>query len=108
MMAEDSAIELMSLPVGTNTETQVDVRWESTSVVVPSSDDMGATRDAQLRTDVCPMMSEDSAMEPLSLPVVANMETQVDVGWESIWWWSRQVVEVVVRWDGSILNLTIV
>ena len=53
MMFEDLAIELMSLPVGTNTETQVDVRWEPTSVVVPSSDDTGVTQDAQLRTEVC-------------------------------------------------------
>ena len=83
MMFEDWAFEPMSLPVGTNTKTQVDVRWEPTSVVVPSSDDTGVTQDAQLRTDVCLMMSEDLAMEPMSLPVVANMETQVDVGWES-------------------------
>ena len=73
----------MYLPVGTNTEARVDVRWEPTLVVVPSSDDTCVTRGAQLRTDVCPMMSEDSAMEPMSLPVVANTETQVDVGWES-------------------------
>ena len=44
-------------------------------MVVPSSDATGVTQDAQLRTEVCPMMSEDSAMEPLSLPVVANTET---------------------------------
>ena len=89
-------------------ETQVDVRWEPTSVVVPLSDDTGVTRNAQLRTDVCPMMSEDSAMESMSLPVVANMETQVDVGWESTLVVVPSRCEVAVRWDGSILNLTVV
>ena len=83
MMSEDSAIEPMSLPVGTNTETQVDVQWEPTSVVVPSSDDTGVTRDAQLQTDVCPMMSTDSAMEPMSLPVVAS-RLMLDVS--PLWW----------------------
>ena len=38
MILEDSAIEPMSLPVVVNMETRVDVRWESTSVVVPSGD----------------------------------------------------------------------
>ena len=52
-------------------------------MVVPSSEVTGVTGEAQLRTDVCPVMSEDSAMEPMSLPVVAHKETQVDVGWES-------------------------
>ena len=61
MMFEDSAFEPMSLPVGMSTETQVDVRWEPTSVVVPSSDATVVTQDDQLRTGVCPMMFEDSA-----------------------------------------------
>ena len=67
MMLEDSAFEPMSLPVGTSMETQVDVRWEPTSVVVPSSDAPDVTQDDQMRTEVCPMMFEDSAIEPMSL-----------------------------------------
>ena len=47
------------------------------------SDDTGVIQDAQLLTDVCPMMLEDSATEPMSLPVVVNTETQVVVRWES-------------------------
>ena len=47
------------------------------------SDDTGAIQDSQLRTDVCLMMFEDSAAEPMSLPVVVNTVTQVDVRWES-------------------------
>ena len=93
MPFEDSASVPMSLPVEGNTETQVDVRWEPTLVVVPSSV-TGVTGEAQLWTDVCPVMSEDSAMEPMS-------------DGRPLRWWSRQVVEVAVRWDGSILNLTV-
>ena len=47
------------------------------------SDDTGVIQDAQLLTDVCPMMFEDSATELMSLPVVVNTETQVAVRWES-------------------------
>ena len=65
----------MSLPVENNTETQVDVRWEPTSVVVPSNEVLAANGEARLR--------RDSAMEPMSFPVVADMDTQVEVGWES-------------------------
>ena len=75
MMFEDSAFELMSLPVGTSMETQVDVRWEPTSVVVPSSDATDVTQDDQLRTEVCPMKYEDSASEPMPLPVGTITET---------------------------------
>ena len=41
MMFDDSATELLPLPVVVNTETQVDVRWESTSAVVPFDDGCG-------------------------------------------------------------------
>ena len=85
MSFDDSASVLMSLPL----------------VVVPSSEVTGVTGEAQLRTDVCPVMSENSVMEPMSLPVVAHTGTQVDVGWEST------LVEIAIRWDGSILNLTV-
>ena len=104
---EDSASVPMSLPVEANMETQVDVRWESTLVVVPSSAVTGITGEAQLRTDVRPVVSQDSAMEPMSFPVLANTETLVYVGWESTSVVARQVVEVAVRWDGSILHLIV-
>ena len=69
---EKSARVPMSLPVENNTETQVDVRWEPTSVVILSGEVMGATGEARLRTDVCPVLSRESAMEPMSFPVVAD------------------------------------
>ena len=79
---EDSARGPKSLPVENNTETQVDVRWVPTSVVVPSGEVTGATGEARLRTDVCPVLSRDSSMEPMSFPVVADTDTQVEVGLE--------------------------
>ena len=44
-------------------------------MVVPSSEVTGVTGEAQLQTNVCPVMSEDSAREPMSLPVVAHTGT---------------------------------
>ena len=41
--------------------------------------DMDVGRDILGLTDVCPMMVDESATAPLSLPVVVNTETQVDV-----------------------------
>ena len=95
------------LPVEANTETQVDVRWEPTLVVVPSNEVMGVTGEAQLRTDVCPVISEKLAMEPMSFPVVAIRKRRSMLDGSPLRWWPRQVVEVAVRWDGSILNLTV-
>ena len=46
-------------------------------------DDTDVIRDIRLLTDVCPMLFEESAAVPLSLPVVVAMETQVDVRWET-------------------------
>ena len=46
-------------------------------------DDTDVNRDIRLLTDVCPMMIEESATVPLSLPVVVDTETQVDVRWET-------------------------
>ena len=46
-------------------------------------DDTDVIRDTRLLTDVCLMMLDESATVPLSLPVVVNMETQVDVRWET-------------------------
>ena len=45
--------------------------------------DPDVSRDIQVLTDMCPMMIDESATEPLSLPVVVNTETQVDVRWEA-------------------------
>ena len=41
-------------------------------------DDTGVIQNTRLLTDVYPMMFEDPATEPMSLPVVVNTETQVD------------------------------
>ena len=46
------------------------------------SDDTDVIWNIQFLTDVCPVMLEDSATEPVSLPVVVNTETQFDVRWE--------------------------
>ena len=54
----------------------------------------------QVVSEVSPMMIDGSDTGPLALPVVANTETQVDVGWEV-------TLEVAVLWDVSILNLTV-
>ena len=97
----------MSLLVENNTETQVDVQWETISVVVLSGEVTGTTGEARLRTDVCPVLSKDSAMELMSFPVVADTETQVEVGWEPTSVMAHPVVGVAVRWDGLILNLTV-
>ena len=43
------------------------------------SDNMCAIQNTQFLTDMCPVMLEYSAIEPISLHVVVNMETQVDV-----------------------------
>ena len=46
-------------------------------------DDTDVIRDIRLLTDVCPMMFEDLATGPLSLPVVVATVTQVEAGWET-------------------------
>ena len=60
-------------------------------------------RDIQVMSEVGPMMIDGSDTGPLALPVVANMETQVDVRCEV-----TLVVDGAVLRDGSILNLTVV
>ena len=74
-----SVEELASVHVESNTEVQVDVRWEPVSAVVLSGEVMGAAGAARLRTDV---LSRNSAMEPRSFPVVTDVVTHVEVGWE--------------------------
>ena len=50
--------------------------------MVLSGEVPGAAGEVRLWTDVCPMLSRDSAMEPMSFPVVTDVDTQVEVGWE--------------------------
>ena len=57
-------------------------------------DDVGIGRDIRILMDVCPMMFDESATVSLSLPVVIDTETQVDVRWAS----TSAVVPLV---DGS-------
>ena len=84
VMFDKMAAVPMTLPVGVKTGPQVE---EDPDVVLTGRDmevsDMDVGRDIRVLTDVCPMMFDESATEPLSLPVVVNMETQVDVGCES-------------------------
>ena len=76
----------MSLPVVVETGPQV---WCESDLLLSERDmkvddtDTDVIRDIRLLTDVCPMMLEDSATVPLSLPVVVNTETQVDARWET-------------------------
>ena len=79
MMSEDSAMEPMSLPVVANTETQVDVGWESTLVVVPSSCGSGCPVDGcvvdenMLDTEMSPIISVRNAAEPAFLPTKSEV-----------------------------------
>ena len=86
MMFEDSAAEPMSLPVVVNTVTQVDVRWESTSVVVPSSDGSGhpagwldtesdccVVDEIILDPEMSPIVSMRSAAGPTLLPTKSEV-----------------------------------
>ena len=99
----------MSIPdgyplIGSQVEEGPDVGWTRRDMDMCDPD---VGRDIQVLTDVGLMMIDGSDTGPLSLPVVANMETQVDVRWEV-------TLEVVPSWlgvavlrDGSILNLTV-
>ena len=75
----------MTLPVNVQMGPQVDddpdVMLTGQEVEV-SDTDVG--RDIRVLTDGCPSMFEESATVPLSLPVVVNTETQVDVILETI------------------------
>ena len=74
----------MSLPVVVETGPQVgcesDLLLSERDMEV---DDMDVNRDIRLTTDVCPMLFEETATVPLSLPGVVDTETQVDVRWET-------------------------
>ena len=74
----------MTLPVGVKMGPHVE---EDPDVVLTGRDmqvgDTDVGRDIRVLTDVCPMMVDEPATEPLSLPVVVNKETQVDVRWDT-------------------------
>ena len=74
----------MTLPVdvemGPHVDDDPDVMLTGREVEV-SDTDVG--RDIRVLMDGCPSMFEESATVPLSLPVVVNTETQVDVRWET-------------------------
>ena len=84
VMFDKTAAVPMTLPVGVKMGPQVE---EDPDVVLTGQDmeegDTDVSRDIRVLTDLCPMMFDESASEPLSLPVVVNTETQVDVRWES-------------------------
>ena len=84
VMFDKTAAVPMTLPVGVKMGPQVE---EDPDVVLTGRDmDVGDTdvgRDIRVLTDVCPMMFDESATEPLSLPVVVNTETQVNIKWET-------------------------
>ena len=83
-MFDETAAVPMTLPVDEEKDSQVE---EGPDVVWTKRDmDMGDPdigRDIQVLTDVGLMMIDGSDTGPLSLPVVAHTETQVDVRWEA-------------------------
>ena len=79
----DSATVPLSWPVVVDTETQVDVRWETTSAVVPFGDGCGRPAGWLDSEDVCdvpdefPVGIEVAAVEPLCFHVVVQTRPQV-------------------------------
>ena len=61
-------------------------------------------------TDGCPIMFEESATVPLSLPVVVNTggKPRLMLDGRSLRRWSPSLMGVAVLRDDSILNLTVV
>ena len=110
VVVDKTAVEPLFLPVVIKTRPQVDcdpdltlsVDEEKDSQVEDGPDvlsgrvmDMGdpdVGRNIQVLMDVGPMMIDGSDTDPLSLPVVANTEKQVDVRWEA----TLEVVPFVV------------
>ena len=84
VMFDEKTAMPMSLPVVVETGPQVGCEsYLLLSERDMEVDDTDVIQDIRLLTDVCPMMFEDSATGPLSLPVVVNTETQVDARWET-------------------------
>ena len=59
-------------------------------------------------TDVCPIMFEDSATEPMFLPGLLIRKRRFMLDVSPLRRWSLQVMDVAVLRDSSILNLTVV
>ena len=82
VMFDKAAAVPMTLPVDVEMGPQVE---EDPDVVLTGRDmemgDPDVGRDIRVLTDVCQMMFDESATGPLSLAVVVNTETQVDVRW---------------------------
>ena len=84
VMFDKTAAVPMTLPVGvemgSHIEEDPDVVWTGRYMEMG---DLDVGRDIWVLTDVCPMMIDGLAPGPLSLPVLVNTETQVDVRWEA-------------------------
>ena len=84
VMFDKTAAVPTTVPVGMEMGPPVD---EGPDVVLTRRDmevgDIDVDRDIRVLTDVCPMMFDESTTVSLSLPVVVNAETQVDVRWET-------------------------
>ena len=84
VMFDEMAAVPMTLPVdkemGSQVEEGPDMVWTGRDIDMCDPD---VSRDIQVLTDVGPMMIDGSDTGPLSLPVVANTETQDDVRWEA-------------------------
>ena len=110
VMFDKTAAGPMTLPVDVELDSQVgedpDVVWTGRDMDMGDPD---VDRNIQVLMDVGQMMIDESATGPLSLPVVFNMKTQVDVSWEvrPLWRWFPSLLGVAVLRDGSILNLTV-
>ena len=80
VMFDETAAVPTTLPVdeemGSQVEEGPDVVWTGRDMDMC---DLDVGRDIQVLTDVGPMMIDGSDTGPFSLPLVANMETQVDV-----------------------------
>ena len=83
VMFDKTAAVPMTLPVGvemcSHVEEDPDVVWTGRDMEMGDPD---VGRDIRVLKDVGPMMIDESDTGLLSLPVVVNTETQVDVGWE--------------------------
>ena len=97
----------MTLPVDVEKDSQVEEGPDVLSGRDMDMDEPDVGRDIQVLMDVGPIMIDGSDTGPLSLPVVANTETEVDVRWEATLEVVPFVVGVAVLRDGSILNLMV-
>ena len=108
VMLDKTAAVPMTLPVGVEMGPQVE---EDPDLALTGRNmemgDPDVDRDIRVLMDVCPVIIDESATRPLSLPMVVNTETQVNVRCKA----TLAVVPllgVAVLRDGSILNLTVV